>query len=269
MAQVLVHLFDGTLIDGLRAQVFDPSQQRGGGGAQLVGRLFGQSDPYAVLFVLFGRAESDETQQDEDRNDGELDVGEPVEGLEQPGLAEEYDVFVVFAPVVLDRDRGILFGELVDLLAQAVGMVDDLFGNEMRVQYLQVLIGDDEGDVVALTQDVLDEGVVARVAHHALHGVYPEGHFVLFLLPQAAGHVVGEQQGQRHHRHSDDDGYDPLAEREYFAPQFEHSRLFLFGRLHGRDFLVFRRIFQHFGSPENLGVVTQVMFDHAGLIAVT
>ena len=24
--QVLVHLFDGTLIDGLRAQVFDPSQ---------------------------------------------------------------------------------------------------------------------------------------------------------------------------------------------------------------------------------------------------
>ena len=148
-------------------------------------------------------------------------------------------------------------------------MVDDLFGNEMRVQYLQVLIGDDEGDVVALTQDVLDEGVVTRVAHHALHGVYPEGHFVLFLLPQAAGHVVGEQQGQRHHRHSDDDGYDPLAEREYFAPQFEHSRLFLFGRLHGRDFLVFRRIFQHFGSPENLGVVTQVMFDHAGLIAVT
>ena len=228
VAQVLVHLFDGTLIDGLRAQVFDPSQQRGGGGTQLVRRFFGQSDPYAVLLVLLGRAESDETQQDEDRNDGELDVGEPVEGLEQPGLAEEYDVFVVFAPVVLDRDRGILFGELVDLLAQAVGMVDDLFGNEMRVQYLQVLIGDDEGDVVALTQDVLDEGVVARVAHHALHGVYPEGHFVLFLLPQAAGHVVGEQQGQRHHRHSDDDGYDPLAEREYFAPQFEHKPVISF-----------------------------------------
>lgn len=39
-----------------------------------------------------------------------LDVGEPVEGLEQPGLAEEYDVFVVFAPVVLDRDQGVLFG---------------------------------------------------------------------------------------------------------------------------------------------------------------
>ena len=81
VAQVLVHLFDGSLIDGLRAQVFDPSQQRGGGGAQLVGRLFGQSDPYTVLFVLFGRAESDETQQDEDRNDGELDVREPIEGF--------------------------------------------------------------------------------------------------------------------------------------------------------------------------------------------
>ena len=77
------------------------------GGAQLVRRFFGQSDPYAVLLVLLGRAESDETQQDEDRNDGELDVGEPVEGLEQPGLAEEYDVFVVFRPsMVLDRDRG-------------------------------------------------------------------------------------------------------------------------------------------------------------------
>lgn len=73
-------------------------------------RFFGQSDPYAVLLVLLGRAESDETQQDEDRNDGEPGCREPVEGLEQPGLAEEYDVFVVFAPVVLDRDRGVLFG---------------------------------------------------------------------------------------------------------------------------------------------------------------
>ena len=39
----------------------------------MVRRFFGQSDPYAVLLVLLGRAESDETQQDEDRNDGELE----------------------------------------------------------------------------------------------------------------------------------------------------------------------------------------------------
>jgi hypothetical protein len=144
------------------------------------------------------------------------------------GLAEEDDVLVVVSPVVLNRDRGVLFGELVDLLAQPVGMIDDLLGDEVRIEDLQVLVGDDERDVVALAQDIFDERVVARVAHHALHGMYPEGHFVLFLLPQAAGHVVGEQQGQRHHRHSDDDGYDPLAEREYFAPQFEHKPVISF-----------------------------------------
>ena len=60
-----------------------------------------------------------------------------------------------------------------------------------------------------------------------------------------------------------------LRNESILRPSLSISRLFLFGRLHGRDFLVFRRIFQHLGSPENLGVVTQVMFDHAGLIAVT
>ena len=65
------------------------------------------------------------------------------------GLAEEDDVLVVVSPVVLNRDRGVLFGELVDLLAQPVGMIDDLLGDEVRIEDLQVLVGDDERDAVA------------------------------------------------------------------------------------------------------------------------
>ena len=78
----------------------DPAEQRGGGGAQLVGGLLGQPDPDAVLFVLLGRAESDESQQDEDGDDAQLHVGEVVERFEQARLSVEDDVFV--PPEVLD-----------------------------------------------------------------------------------------------------------------------------------------------------------------------
>ena len=68
-------LFDGTLIDGLRAQVFDPSQQRGGGVPSWCAVSLASPIHTRFCSSCLVEAESDETQQDEDRNDGELDVG--------------------------------------------------------------------------------------------------------------------------------------------------------------------------------------------------
>lgn len=86
---ILVHLFDGRLVDGLRAQVLDPAQQRRGGRPELMGRLLGQPDPNAVLLVLLARAERDVAEGDEHDDDHQLDVGKIDQRLEQPRLVVE------------------------------------------------------------------------------------------------------------------------------------------------------------------------------------
>lgn len=222
--EVLVHLLDGRLVHILRTQVFDPSQQRRGRGSQLVGGLLGQSDPDAVLLVVLRRAEGDESQRDKGRDDEELHVGEVVERLEQRRLAVEDDVVMLRRPDELHRDRRVVDRKFVDLFPEPSGMVDDLLGDEVRVDDFEVLVGDDERDVVAVGHDVGHERVLDRaaqhVARHALHGVGPQRHVVLLLLLEPPGHVVGVEQRQGAERHPDDDHHHPVAEREEFSPDF-------------------------------------------------
>ena len=222
--EVLVHLLDGRLVHILRTQVFDPSQQRRGRGSQLVGGLLGQSDPDAVLLVVLRRAESNESQRDEGCDDEELHVGEVVERLEQRRLAVEDDVVMLRRPDELHRDRRVVDRKFVDLFPEPSGMVDDLLGDEVRVDDFEVLVGDDERDVVAVGHDVGHERVLDRaaqhVARHALHGVGPQRHVVLLLLLEPPGHVVGVEQRQGAERHPDDDHHHPVAEREEFSPDF-------------------------------------------------
>ena len=97
----------------------------------MVGGLFGQSDPDAVLFILFGGTEGDESHQDEDGHYAELDVGEPVERFEQSRLSVEDDVPVILSPIVLNGDRSVFLGQLIDLLPKMVRVVDDLLRNEV------------------------------------------------------------------------------------------------------------------------------------------
>ena len=97
-------------------------------------------------------------------------------------------------------------------------MVQNLVGHQVRVVHLEVLVGDDEGDVVAVVDDVLDEGVLQRVAHHvavgALHGVGPEHDVVLLLLLEALGHLVGVEQRKHPQRQADEDDDHAVAERK-------------------------------------------------------
>ena len=41
-----------------------------------MGRLFGQSDPNTVLFILFGRTEGDVPEGSKNTNDSQLNIGE-------------------------------------------------------------------------------------------------------------------------------------------------------------------------------------------------
>ena len=85
--------------------------------------------------------------------------------------------------------------QFVDHPAQTVGVVDDLVRNQVRPEHFEVLVGDDERDVVAVGDDVLNERVLHRTAHHVavdpLHGVRPQRHVMLLLLLEPLGHVVG------------------------------------------------------------------------------
>ncbi len=99
----------------------------------------------------------------------------------------------------------------------------------------QVLVGNDEGDVVAFAQDVPDERVVVgidgHVAQHALHGVYPEFHLVLLLLLELPRHLVGEKQRERDQRDPGHDRHDAVAEGEQVSGYVFESRHRCFGTL--------------------------------------
>ena len=196
---------------------------------QLVGRLFGQTDPYAVLLVVFRRPEGDESQHDEGRYDQNLHVREVVERFEQRRAAVKDDVVMVVRPPELHRARRILLRQFVDHPAQTVGVVDDLVRNQVRPEHFQVLVGDDERDVVAVGDDVLNERVLHRAAHHVavdpLHGVRPQRHVVLLLLLEPLGHVVGVEQRDHAEGYAHDDNHHAVAEREYVAADLHGCRV--------------------------------------------
>ena len=142
-------------------------------------------------------------------------------------------IIVVGPPPETDRARGVLLGELLDLAAQLVGMVDDLLGDQVRiVDHLEVLVGDDEGDVVVVRDEVLHERVLdlelaaEHFAVHALHGMGPEGDVVLLLLLELLGHVVGVEQRDAAQHHAHDDYHHAVAEREYVTTQFHRESSF-------------------------------------------
>ena len=239
MRQILVHLLDRLLIDGLAAQILDPPQQRRRRRSQLMRRLLRQTDPHAVLFVLLRRTEGDVSDEDEEKDDPQLHVREEVKPFEQLRLAVEDDVPVFGTPPIVDRLGLVLLREAVDLAAQPVGMVQHLARHQMRLDDVEPLVGDDEGDVVAVREDALDERIVDRaaegVAARLLHGVRPHLDVVLLLLAQVVRHAVGVDQRQQADDHAHGDHHDPVAERERIAVEQVFQRPacgigFIFGR---------------------------------------
>ncbi len=224
-----------------------------------------------VLLVVLRRTEGDESQCDESRDDEELHVGEVVERLEQRRLAVEDDVVMLRRPEPnFTGIGGLSDRKFVDLFPEPSGMVDDLLGDEVRVDDFEVLVGDDEGDVVAVGHDVGHERVLNGphdIAADAFHGVCPEGDVVLLLSLELPGHVVGVEQGQGPERNADDDDDEPVPEGEFLRVEF-HVGFISGGVLFGYDPAILLGVVQHVEGPLHIGIPGERVLDHAGLVAV-
>ena len=202
---------------------------------------------------------------DEGRDDQNLHVREVVERFEQRRAAVKDDVVMVVRPPEPHRARRILLRQFVDHPAQTVGVVDDLVRNQVRPEHFEVLVGDDERDVVAVGDDVLNERVLHRTAHHVavdpLHGVRPQRHVVLLLLLEPLGHVVGVEQRDHAEGYAHDDNHHAVAEREYVAADLHAVGLFARRVLLGDDAGVFRAVAEYLRGAQYLRIVFERVFD--------
>lgn len=151
----------------------------------------------------------------------------------------------------------------------------------MRLDDVEPLVGDDEGDVVAVREDALDERIVDRaaegVAARLLHGVRPHLDVVLLLLAQVVRHAVGVDQRQQADDHAHGDHHDPVAERERIAVEqvfqrpacHAESGLFSDGILFVQNAGVLLPVVEQCDGAMHLAVLRERMLRNPLRIAVT
>ena len=232
VSHILVHLLDYHRIDILRTQILDPPQKRRGGRTELVRRLLRKAYPHTVLLVLLGGLQRYVGEDDEYGYYDPLHVGKVVERPQQRRLAVEDDVAAVAHPHHPHRARRILLRQFVQLAAELLGVLDHILRNTVIGYKVQVLIGDDEGDVVLRADDMRYERVghvVAEIlAAHTLHGRHPQLHIVLLLLFEHVGQLVGVDERHHSQNHAYHQHRYAAAKREFTAmTKYLHSLLTL------------------------------------------
>ena len=154
-------------------------------------RLFGQTDPHPVLFILFGRPQRNVPEQHENDDDQQLDIREIGQRLEQLRLVEKDIKRLVVKRLYLDP--GIDFGQFDQLLIEQVGVVQNMLGDQMRSDHPLIPVDQNERDVVSGRND-REQQRISRVGPQLTKRRHPYIHLVFLLFAQLCGHVVGEQQ---------------------------------------------------------------------------
>ena len=226
---------------GLVLQELDPAHHAGDRCSQLVCSLARHSDPDAALFAPFDIAETDVPDQDPERNNRDLNIGEEPEARNQLRLAvmnvvkdEALGSFASDPRILLIHPRHEVF-EVATLLIWRHGRVEDDILDEQRIWLDRLIdgIGEDQWEVDVVDDLLQDKAVVARlrfVAADVVNGLDEYACNMLLVGFEVTNDGMRVPEGPG----NDDEGKDQQGDLQLAGLREQIPIVGLHGRIDGR-----------------------------------
>ena len=200
--EIGLHLGDEFILGIVGFEDLVPGVERGDGCAELVGCLFAESRPDAILLGFLHGEDKEEREGQEDEDDGEVDIREPGEKCEKGA--------VLVVDILHDAASDLHFDRLL-FLAQAVhcSLHMERVADVAVEDAVALGVGhvDGDGGVVLDDGEVEIQVIVGLCNDESPRDLGPYLHTFLLLTAQACGEAVGEER-RAQYQHEGDDGED-------------------------------------------------------------